>query len=209
MNYRLTEIHDLAHFDPAIASLEGLLDLAFAESHSHCGEGFALNDRAVSLRSFALSRLDGALVPSGVILAVPGGIRRPFGTTWLDLPTTEGVERVMVNCIKPLDANRFKLTHGNPSAISDFIIQPGLWRDEQTIQDLLIGINGSLKPKERGHPLVLRVRAWLLGGYLDRTNHVFHAVDQRYILDGEYGGNGGGTRTPMEPTGPTPQVARP
>lgn len=56
-------------------------------------------------------------------------------------------------------------------------------------------------------PMMMRVKAYLLGGHLDRKHHVFHAVDQRLLLDATYGDGNGGLKTPP-PAGPSPSLGR-
>jgi|GEM_PF-6264566 len=199
-------IYDLTHLDDVFPVMRPPLDGALADAHVHCGEGFAMNDRAVFIRLFCLSKLDNVMTANGPIWTIPEGRVNPTNTTWLEVPSRLGVEQVMVNCVRPESGNRFRLVHGNVKAIPDFIAQPSLFPSTDKIHDLLLGIEWNIHPKTEDGHLVMFARVRMLGGYLDRKSRIFHARDQREIIASDFGGET--VSASPEPTGPRPRVIR-
>lgn len=202
-----TTILSLEHFHPIRERLGEVLDDACARSHVHSKQGVSPNDRGNNFRSFAINGLDELETPYGLIESQPQGEVQPVGTTWLRIPTSLGSENVMVNCVKPLGGNRYKLVRGDAGALPSFVVQRPLWQSEEGIQDILLGITWRLYPPKRGMPKAARVQTNLLGGRLDRKNRIFHADTVLPLHHGEYGAGGaGGVLTPA-PVGPTPNIS--
>lgn len=199
-----TKVYNLDHLEPFIQSAPHFLRLALADSHAHCGEGFAGNDRGTANRSFVLSKGDGVGTPHGPIETLEAGPKRPFATTWLSVPTALGAEALTVNCVKPLGGDRWKLVRGDVGSMPGFVMQPGFLDDPEALVDFMLGIQWRTTKRTRGAPRVMHAKVYLLGGRLDCEARIFHSKAERLLLVGSFGEGGPGT--PIVSEGPTPPL---
>lgn len=205
-------VYDLNHLDVFSGLSPEVLDRQLADAHIIAGESFASNDRASLMRMMLLSGVDGLPTPYGVARTLPVGPVRPFYTTWAAIPSPYGEIPTMVNCVTPLDGDRFKLVNGDANALPSFQMQYQMFEDKRAILDTMLGL--SWKPERQikmSDPLVVKASVFLLGGVLDRDHHIFHAWEHKMLFTGRYGAGPDdttGSTAGLRPAGPRPQLGR-
>lgn len=199
------QVSNLDHLAGFIEVCPDVLDIAFSESHRHCGQGFALPERPVSLRSFALSHLDGIISRDGPIHTEPSRPTNPVNTTGLVIPSPLGVEHAFMNSVVPMTGGRFRASSECSSHESG--AQYSFWAKDEAVIDVMIGIQARFVRLNDANPWVAHVTAYLLGGTYDRKTHIFSSLDTRVLIQSSYGADGFRGVAP-EPVGPAPKLGR-